>query len=608
MPYQVNKYDGSSLTTIPDYQYDDTSTTITLFGKGVTNYGQPMADNLVNILENFAAATPPGLPAQLGTPLVGQLWYDTVNRKLRVRSPTTNWDIVGAANVGATPPSPANAGDIWLDTSTTPAKTRIYNGTAWQLIGSSAAAASSSSGTQSINVTGDSTTYFTSTDIGANAAPQIGDLWWDYATKQFNIYDNSTPGTTGWVWQGPVMDSAFSTFISPEGLNYTSTNFTTNPNKQVIISSNPTKPNSKDGMIHFVCDGYEQATITLGSLQLPSGPTNQRPGTGGTWPNGNPTTISPGMIRYNNQQNRFEGVITNGPNDVWAGLGGVIDVNQDTFVSAERVRSNPWTDNADPGLNYDCIDVFTRGYHAAEFLPTGDLNLLSTGFLQLPTGTLAQRPYSTGGVGTFNNTSENNVSGLGTAANDFAVQATNGMMRYNTDTTVTPNKSQFEIFINGSWIVFKNPRPNYQGDVNFSSSVRIFFDETDLLTYVTNPVSGSTTQSALTTDMISMGITSGMKLLPINHGLQELYVNVQVYDDYRKMVIPDDIYLFDQNNLFLDVSSFLQASGSNWVLSKTGPGPADSDGYIDIASQQLTATQQASGKSANNQWCIVISK
>lgn len=191
MPYQIKKYDGTELTTIPDYQYNDTAATVVLFGKGVTNYGQPMAENIIHLLENFAGPTPPGLPARLGEPMVGQLWYDTANRKLRVRSPTTNWDIVGSTNVGTTPPNPPNAGDLWLDTSTIPAKLKIWNGTNWQLVGSSAAASSVSSSAPSGNATSSSNNYFTSTSLGDNSAPQMGDLWYDPGVGRLKVYNGS---------------------------------------------------------------------------------------------------------------------------------------------------------------------------------------------------------------------------------------------------------------------------------------------------------------------------------------------------------------------------------------------------------------------------------
>lgn len=191
MPYSIKRYDGTVIATIPDYQYDDTTVPIILFGKDVTSYGQPMAQNLVHMLENFAGSTPPGTPARNGEPVVGMLWYDTIQRKLRVRSPTTNWDIVGAANVGATPPSPPNAGDMWLDTSTDPAKLRVYNGVRWQLVTSSAGPSSVISNSNTGNATSATDNYFTTTNLGGNAEPQLGDVWFDPAVMRQKVFNGS---------------------------------------------------------------------------------------------------------------------------------------------------------------------------------------------------------------------------------------------------------------------------------------------------------------------------------------------------------------------------------------------------------------------------------
>jgi hypothetical protein len=57
-------------------------------------------------------------------------------------------------------------------------------------------------------------------------------------------------------------------------------------------------------------------------LKIPSGTVNERP-----------TTLKKGIIRYNLELDQFEGY---GAGNAWGSLGGVIDVNQDTFVRAEK--------------------------------------------------------------------------------------------------------------------------------------------------------------------------------------------------------------------------------------------------------------------------------
>lgn len=70
----------------------------------------------------------------------------------------------------------------------------------------------------------------------------------------------------------------------------------------------------------------EIITNATSSLKIPVGSTAQRP------------TAATGQIRFNNTDGRFEGYDGN----AWAGLGGVVDVDQDTFIKAE---TSPTTDN-----------------------------------------------------------------------------------------------------------------------------------------------------------------------------------------------------------------------------------------------------------------------
>lgn len=64
------------------YSNEDSRTTLTLPGFGTAHYAEKLLTNLVHLLENFAADTPPELNTNIGDnpfgePVVGQLWYDT---------------------------------------------------------------------------------------------------------------------------------------------------------------------------------------------------------------------------------------------------------------------------------------------------------------------------------------------------------------------------------------------------------------------------------------------------------------------------------------------------------------------------------------------------
>lgn len=84
MAYDVTKTNGERLVIVPDRQVD-TTTSIKLLGKNYPSYGEIMAENLVQMLENFSAPVAPTKP------IIGQLWYHAVEQVLYV-------NVTGAAN------------------------------------------------------------------------------------------------------------------------------------------------------------------------------------------------------------------------------------------------------------------------------------------------------------------------------------------------------------------------------------------------------------------------------------------------------------------------------------------------------------------------------
>ena len=73
MPYTINKTDGTSLAVIQDGTAD-TSTSLTLFGKSYSNFGEALNEDLVRLLENSASTAAPAVP------LKGELWFDHNNK------------------------------------------------------------------------------------------------------------------------------------------------------------------------------------------------------------------------------------------------------------------------------------------------------------------------------------------------------------------------------------------------------------------------------------------------------------------------------------------------------------------------------------------------
>lgn len=125
MAYQLNKTDGTVLTTLADSQIDQVSTDITLIGKNYSGFGEYLNENLVKMLENFSNSSPPAHPIR------GQLWFDTVDLKLKIYN-GNEFLPVSSAVLSKTEPI-GNAGDLWYDE--TKGQLFFFNGNAWVLLG-----------------------------------------------------------------------------------------------------------------------------------------------------------------------------------------------------------------------------------------------------------------------------------------------------------------------------------------------------------------------------------------------------------------------------------------------------------------------------------------
>jgi hypothetical protein len=111
MTYKINKTDGNVLAEIPDGQFDTGSSSLTLIGKNVTNFGQVFNENLVKLLENFSSSTEPEHPIK------GQLWYNTSTGRLNVYDGNT-FRASGGPLVSSTRPLNLVPGDLWINNET----------------------------------------------------------------------------------------------------------------------------------------------------------------------------------------------------------------------------------------------------------------------------------------------------------------------------------------------------------------------------------------------------------------------------------------------------------------------------------------------------------
>ena len=108
MSYTVNKTDGTVLTIVGDGTVDSTTTDITLVGRKYSGYGEVLNENFVKILESFANRTAPTQP------LEGQIWYDTLEGRLKVYT-GTEFKPTGGPLVQDTQPAGLVIGDLWIN-------------------------------------------------------------------------------------------------------------------------------------------------------------------------------------------------------------------------------------------------------------------------------------------------------------------------------------------------------------------------------------------------------------------------------------------------------------------------------------------------------------
>ena len=96
-----------------------------------------------------------------------------------------------------------------------------------------------------------------------------------------------------------------------------------------------------------------------------------------------PVAPANGSIYYNSQTRRFEGYAA----DVWSGLGGVTDVDQNTYISAEDF----------PGANNNELKFVTNGVEAMRILPNRYVGI-GTGNAQYPLDVAGQTRFRSDAV------------------------------------------------------------------------------------------------------------------------------------------------------------------------------------------------------------------
>ena len=256
------------------------------------------------------------------------------------------------------------------------------------------------------------------TDVNTGTLGIVHDGWalvWNYSTSKFivaNTTGNWLSGTvSGSIYYGGgrvgigtstpvgllhisqqesspsdpliIQDGAYRPLYIPAGGMLTSQTGIHLETDYASLNS-PTAPTTggilyfKNGLLHFVSSTSPEQIIITGaetalpnvtsigttaSLKLPTGTTAQR----------GPTIQ--GGIRYSTELATFEGY--DGSN--WGSLGGIIDVDQDTYITAEATTDS------------DDLDFWTAGTKRMTIDQTGAVTITGTDALVLPAGTDAQR-------------------------------------------------------------------------------------------------------------------------------------------------------------------------------------------------------------------------
>jgi hypothetical protein len=137
MAYTITTTAGATLASIADGTVNSTNTSLTLIGKNYAGYGIFLNENYIKLLENFTNSSAPNAP------LTGQLWYDSTNALLKVYNGTI-WKPISSSASGSTQPSSPVIGDLWYDSAN--AQLKVWSGSAFITVGPSYTTTSGTSG------------------------------------------------------------------------------------------------------------------------------------------------------------------------------------------------------------------------------------------------------------------------------------------------------------------------------------------------------------------------------------------------------------------------------------------------------------------------------
>jgi hypothetical protein len=205
---------------------------LTLISRAAPNWGEPLQEDLMALLENFANSTPPG------NPTYGQVWYDTSASpgELKVFTLSGAWAkiILSGSEVGSTagivPPVPAIEGRLWYDTNTNPGILKVFHNGSWIVVSDLGCFVSSV----------------------APVNPTEGKLWLNNSTNVLSVFTNGA-----WlnVYDPNTVNSAISTAIN---------------NINFAIPVQATAPTSTGSNLWYDNSSHNQLMVNNGSTWVQS--------------------------------------------------------------------------------------------------------------------------------------------------------------------------------------------------------------------------------------------------------------------------------------------------------------------------------------------------
>lgn len=110
MSYIIYTSSGTVLTTVATGKINTSTTSLTLVGRDLLNYGRAWNQNLVHLLSNFASPN----NKSPKNPILGQTWYDSTSKRLRVYK-GSSFEAVGGVEIYDTEPIGQFPGEFWYD-------------------------------------------------------------------------------------------------------------------------------------------------------------------------------------------------------------------------------------------------------------------------------------------------------------------------------------------------------------------------------------------------------------------------------------------------------------------------------------------------------------